>query len=149
MRRRLLLAASALSALCACAAFVAPASALTMKECSARYKAARDGGSAKGMKWTDFRKAECGAKAAARPKAPGDSGGGKPVKATVKVSADVTFPKGIAARYAGETPGKGRLHTCSDAYRANKQANTLGGLRWIQKGGGYYSLCSARLKASS
>ena len=61
----------------------------------------------------------------------------------------MTFPKSIAAKYAKETPGKGRMHTCVDQYRANKTANTLGGLHWIQKGGGYYSLCSARLKASS
>ena len=39
---------------------VSGAHALTMKECSAKYKAAQDSGTLKGMKWNDFRKAECG-----------------------------------------------------------------------------------------
>jgi len=44
-----------------------PASALTMQECSAKYKAAQAAGSLKGQKWNDFRKAECGADATAAP----------------------------------------------------------------------------------
>ena len=36
--------------------------------------------------------------------------------------------------------------TCLDQYRANKAANATGGLRWIAKGGGYYSECNRRLK---
>src|SRR5262245_34352128 len=40
-----------------------PAQALTMQECSAKYKAARDAGTLKGQKWNDFRKAQCGADA--------------------------------------------------------------------------------------
>ncbi|MBZ9659093.1 hypothetical protein LB523_08550 [Mesorhizobium sp. ESP-6-4] len=35
------------------------------------------------------------------------------------------------------------MKECSETYRA------LNGLRWIQKGGGYYSLCNARLKVES
>jgi hypothetical protein len=38
------------------------------------------------------------------------------------------------------------MHTCLDQYYANKDADALGGLKWIQKGGGFYSLCNARLK---
>ena len=38
----------------------APAQALTMQECSAKYKAAQDAGTLNGMKWNDFRKAQCG-----------------------------------------------------------------------------------------
>lgn len=38
------------------------------------------------------------------------------------------------------------MQTCLEQYYANKQNNTLGGLKWIQKGGGYYSLCNSRLK---
>ena len=34
-----------------------------------------------------------------------------------------------------------------DQYYANKENDSLGGLKWIQKGGGFYSLCNARLKA--
>src|SRR3954468_8749000 len=43
--------------------------ALTMKECSAKYKAAQQAGTLKGMKWNDFRKAECGTDATATPAA--------------------------------------------------------------------------------
>ncbi len=38
------------------------------------------------------------------------------------------------------------MHTCLEQYHANKQAGTLGDIRWIEKGGGYYKLCNARLK---
>jgi hypothetical protein len=37
------------------------------------------------------------------------------------------------------------MQTCLDQYRANKAANTNAGLKWIQKGGGYYSECNRRL----
>ena len=43
------------------------AHALSMKECSAKYKAAKDAGTLSGMKWNDFRKAQCGAEATATP----------------------------------------------------------------------------------
>ena len=43
------------------------AHALSMKECSAKYKAAKDAGTLNGMKWNDFRKAQCGAEATAAP----------------------------------------------------------------------------------
>jgi hypothetical protein len=38
------------------------------------------------------------------------------------------------------------MHTCVDQYNANKETNGNGGLKWIQKGGGYYSECNKRLK---
>ena len=37
------------------------AQALSMQECSAKYKAANAAGTLNGMKWNDFRKAECSA----------------------------------------------------------------------------------------
>ena len=49
------------------AAPISGAHALTMKECSAKYKAAQDSGALEGMRWTDFRKAECGTGASALP----------------------------------------------------------------------------------
>src|SRR3981081_999804 len=63
-----------------------PAQALTAKECSAKYKAAQQAGTLNGMKWNDFRKAECGSGAAATPaaggaragRAPAAGGGGPP-----------------------------------------------------------------------
>ena len=45
------------------------AQALTMKECSAKYKEAKAAGTLNGMKWNDFRKSQCGAEATAPPAA--------------------------------------------------------------------------------
>jgi hypothetical protein len=56
------------------------------------------------------------------------------------------FPAKVAPKYAQEPAAKGRLHTCRDQYQANKAANANGGLRWIQKGGGYYSACLKALQ---
>ena len=125
-----------------------PASALTMKECSAKYKIAQKDGSAKSVKWNDFRKAQCGADATAEPDVSMDADE-EPEKATVAAPKGVMFPKAISAKYSSESAGKGRLHTCVDAYHQNKANNTLGSLKWIQKGGGYYSLCNTKLKAAS
>jgi hypothetical protein len=38
------------------------------------------------------------------------------------------------------------MHTCLDQYKANQAANANGGLKWIQKDGGYYSECNKHLK---
>ena len=64
------------------AAFVAtaPAQALTTQECSAKYQAAKAAGTLGGQKWNDFRKAQCGADAAAAPAA-----AEKPATATAPV----------------------------------------------------------------
>jgi hypothetical protein len=56
------------------------------------------------------------------------------------------FPTAIAPAYTGEKPGKARMKTCDDQYKANKATNANGGLKWIQKGGGYWSECNKRLK---
>ena len=46
------------------------AQALTMKECSAKYKAAQTAGTLNGAKWNDFRKTECAANARPRRRHP-------------------------------------------------------------------------------
>ncbi len=141
-----------------------PAQALSMKECSIKYKAAQASGDAAGMSWSDFRKAECSAKAAedtaedaadpvtkdAKAAAKADS---KPEKQPKKTEAEskalsgkTTFPSSTAAKFSTETPAKARMHTCLEQYHANKDRGTLGGMRWIEKGGGYFSLCNAKLK---
>jgi hypothetical protein len=56
------------------------------------------------------------------------------------------YPSAISPKYASESPGKGRMHTCVDQYNANKSSNANGGMKWIQKGGGYYSECNKHLK---
>ena len=127
-----LLCAAAASAFAAFAA-TAPAQALTSQECSAKYQAAKSSGTLNGMKWNDFRKAQCGADAT-------------PMAAPAFPSGPANFPMAINPKYAQESAGKARMHTCVDQYNANKETNGNGGLKWIQKGGGYYSECNKRLK---
>jgi hypothetical protein len=55
----------------------------------------------------------------------------------------------VDPKYSKETAGKARMHTCVDQYNANKAANANGGMKWIQKGGGYYSECSKKLKGAA
>jgi hypothetical protein len=155
-----LLCAIAVSGFAALAA-TSPAQALTTQECSAKYQAAKTAGTLNGQKWNDFRKAECGADAAAAPAAtpaaaPAAPAAPKAAEAKPKppeAAAPATpagpavFPTAVDPKYAKETAGKGRMHTCVDQYNANKAANANGGLKWIQKGGGYYSECNKKLKA--
>jgi hypothetical protein len=144
-------------------ASVSGAHALTMKECSAKYKAAQDSGTLKGMKWNDFRKAECGAGASALPTSapaagatpaaapppatpPAATAATRPAATPARAAVDAVFPSAISSKYSNESAGKARMHTCLDQYNANKAGNGNGGLKWIEKGGGYYSECNKRLK---
>ena len=150
----------------AIAGSASPAAALTMKECSAKYKAAQTAGTLNGMKWNDFRKAECGADASAAPAttpaaapaptapAPATARQAKTAPAPKPAAApaaagDAVFPSAVSSKYSTESAGKARMHTCLDQYNANKANNANGGLNWIQKGGGYYSECNKRLKGAA
>ncbi|QEN87122.1 hypothetical protein FZC33_12635 [Labrys sp. KNU-23] len=140
----------------------APAQALTMKECGDKYQAAKTGNTLNGLSWNDFRKAQCGteaAPAAATPAAPAPATttakpapapsattAAKPAPAAT-ASGNAVFPSAIDPKYAKESAGKQRMHTCLDQYNANKASNGNGGLKWIQKGGGYYSECNKKLKS--
>jgi len=132
------------------------AQALTMTECSAKYKAAKDAGTLNGMKWNDFRKAQCGSDAAAPAAAPAPATASappaapapKPAAAPVAVG-NAVFPNAVDSKYSKESAGKARMETCLDQYKANKTSNGNGGLKWIQKGGGYYSECNKRLKGAA
>jgi hypothetical protein len=150
---------------------IAPAHALTMKECSAKYSAAKEAGTLGNLKWNDFRKTQCGSDGDAAVAAPDaatsdkmaaastaeiattdqtrapSSADSKPPVTTTVVPNEVTFPTSISSKYASETPAKARMHTCLDEYHLNKNNNTLGGLKWVQKGGGYYGLCNTKLKS--
>jgi hypothetical protein len=125
------------------------AQALTMAECSAKYKAAKAAGSLNGMKWNDFRKAQCGsdATAAAPAAAPAPAPAAAPAPAPA-VTGNAVFPGAVDPKYSKDSPGKARRETCLDQYHANKASNGNGGLKWIQKGGGYYSQCNAKLKGA-
>ncbi len=154
-----LLCAVAVTGFAALAA-TAPAQALTTQECSAKYQAAKTAGTLNGQKWNDFRKAQCGADAAAAPAAaptaapaPPKEAESKPKKEAAPAAAPAAapsgpavFPSAVDAKYSKESAGKARMHTCVDQYNANKATNGNGGMKWIEKGGGYYSQCNAKLK---
>jgi hypothetical protein len=148
-----LLCAVAVSGFAALVA-TAPAQALTTQECSAKYQAAKSAGTLGGQKWNDFRKAQCGADAtptaaptAAAPAAPAPKEAKKEAApAPAAPSGPAVFPPAVDSKYSKESAGKARMHTCVDQYNANKASGGNGGLKWIQKGGGYYSECNKRLK---
>jgi|SRR6516162_8496033 len=139
-------------------AVAAPAQALTTQECSAKYQAAKAAGTLGGQKWNDFRKAQCGADAtpaptAAAPAAPAPTAA-KPKKEAAPAAApaavgNAVFPNAVDPKYSKESAGKARMHTCVDQYNANKASNGNAGLKWIEKGGGYYSECNKRLKGAA
>jgi hypothetical protein len=158
VQAKILVCAVAMSGFAAFAA-TSPAQALSTQECSAKYQAAKSAGTLNGQKWNDFRKAECGADATATPAAApaAPAAEAKPAAAPKPAAAapaapgpvgDAVFPSAVDPKYAKETAGKGRMHTCVDQYNANKASNGNGGLKWIQKGGGYYSECNKKLKGA-
>jgi len=117
-----------------------PVAALTLEECSAKYRAANSE-TGRIITWQQFRKDNCGAGATrssanAFPKAHRSMG----------FNPGPVFPQAISRKYANEPAERAPMHTCLDQYRANKQTNGNGGLRWIAKGGGYFSECNKRLK---
>jgi len=97
--------------------------ALSIPGCSVRYLEAKVAGKLNGRKWRDFRRDECGA-----------------------TETTAVFPTAVAQKYAGEKdPERARTRTCADQFTANKATNANGGLKWIEKTGGYYAECVARL----
>jgi hypothetical protein len=95
----------------------------TVPGCAIKYMAAEVAGKLKGRKWKEFREEECG---------PGTT--------------QAVFPTTIAPKYSGVSPDKARTLTCADQFSANKATNANGGMKWIEKSGGYYSECVSRLK---
>ena len=137
-----------------------PAQALTAQECSAKYQAAKTAGTLGGQKWNDFRKANCAADAAATPAAapattpaPAAPKEAKkeaaPAAAPAAPTGPAVFPTAVDAKYSKEKEGTARMHSCLDQYNANKATGGNGGLKWIQKGGGYYSECTKKLKGAA
>ncbi|WPP04078.1 hypothetical protein [Methylocella tundrae] len=149
-------------------ALVDPAAAESVrKECSQKYQAAKAAGTLNGQAWPQFY-SQCAAEAkgaapaatpaatpaaapapAAPPPPPAAPPAANPLKPAPAPAAvgNAVFPSAVSAAYANEKPGKARMKTCLDQYNANKATNANGGLKWIQKGGGYYSQCNARLKS--
>lgn len=150
-------AAAVASSLGLAIALSAPAHAQAdvMKECSGEYQAAKTANTLAGKNWNQFL-AECrvrhaqpaAAPAAAKPAAAAPAA---PAAAAGKQAAPVSpavFPKAVDPKYAKEPEGKAHMKTCVDQYKANKATNSNGGLKWIQKGGGYWSECSKKLKGA-
>ena len=73
----------------------------------------------------------------------------KEAAAPAAPSGPAVYPNAVDSKYSKETAGKARMHTCVDQYNANKASNANGGLKWIQKGGGYYSECTKKLKGAA
>jgi hypothetical protein len=122
-----------------------------MTECSAKYKAAKAAGTLNGEKWNDFRKAECGSTATAAPAAAAPATASAPAAAPAAApvaTGSAVFPSAVDPKYSKDSAGKARRETCLDQYHANKATNGNGGLKWIQKGGGYYSQCNTKLKGA-
>jgi len=158
---RSLLATAAMVAL----TWTIPAHALSMHECSTKYRAAQTANTLNGMSWKEFRKAECGPGAAMAPSnastkaadtmapsattMPDSSKPSKTSRIYNTAPGSAVFPNAVAQKYAGRSAGKARMMTCLDQYKANKTDNMNGGLKWIEKGGGYYSECNKRLKEAN
>ena len=160
-----------LAALLAAGLSVAPAHALTAKDCHAAFKTAKQNGSLNGQSYKAFKAASCGdtsnaaAPAAASgatptttatPAAPATAAGPDsspagtkaPIapKASVASSGNVVFPTAISPEFSKLSAGRARQKTCVAQYNANKANGGNGSLKWIQKGGGYWSECNSRLK---
>jgi hypothetical protein len=56
------------------------------------------------------------------------------------------YPSSISPFHAGEEPQEAYLNTCYDQFKANREINANGGMKWSQNGGGYYSECLKRLQ---
>lgn len=136
------------------AVFTPPAAAMTLKECSTLYQAAKKDGTLGDATWSRFRAARCGGASPSSAAAPAANqqavaNAPKAASATPAPAIEALLPSAIDPKFAAEKPSLQRLHTCSLAYRAAKKDGKLAGLRWIQKGGGFYSLCVAKLKAAA
>ncbi len=147
MKTVLLIASGMFVAVLASASMPAPAHALTAKECSAKYQAAKAAGTLSGMKWIDFRKAECGAAApAATPPPAAEKPAPTPPPAAEKPAA--LPPAAATAEKKQATGGRAamiaRERACGAEWKAAKAAGTRPpGMKWPQ----YWSECDKRKKA--
>jgi hypothetical protein len=106
---------------------IAPAkkSAVSAPACYVRFLEAKVAGKLNGRTYVDFRRDVCGEK-----------------------ETTAVFPTAISGKYDSEKDlDKARRQTCADQFTANKATNANGGLKWIEKDGGYYAECVNRLKS--
>jgi hypothetical protein len=117
---------------------------LSFKECGAKYRSAKADGSLGARKWLDYRRAECGITADAFRQPPSRSEASR-AEATRRLA----FPVALASEFSSQKPWEARMRTCLKSYREQKKAGTLYGVKWVERGGGYYSLCSAKLREAT
>jgi membrane protein involved in colicin uptake len=134
----------------------------TVKACEAEWKAAEAAKTTGGKKRAEFitacRQEQAPAATAAPAPAPAATEPAPAPKPAAKkkeapmaapaATGNAVFPSTVSPKYSKESAGKARMHTCLDQYNENKANNGNGGLKWIQKGGGYYSECNKRLKGA-
>ena len=165
MRPTLFIAAfGAALALPAAPSFAASA---IQKECSAKYQAAKTSNALNGMTYNQYYK-QCAADvrsgkttptaappaaaaptpipAAPAPKAAPPTTTATRAPVAPAAAGAAVFPTAVSPQYKDLSAGIARRKTCDDQYKLNKANNGNGGLKWIEKGGGYYSECNKRLK---
>lgn len=126
------------------------AQALTMTECSAKYKAAKEANTLNGMKWNDFRKAQCGADATSAPAA-------APTQTAAPAAKPAAEPKPTVASAPAAAPteakpatgGRQAMYTreraCGAEWKAAKANGTRpAGMKWPQ----FWHECDVRMKAA-
>lgn len=144
------------------------AASAVQKECSAKYQAAKSGGTLNGMTYNQFysqcskevKEEKAGGSAtptatAAPATAPASraptttAAPSAPAPTTAATGGAAVFPTAISSEFSKESAGKARMHTCLAQYKANgsSKGTANAGLKWIEKGGGYYSECNKRLKS--
>jgi hypothetical protein len=140
MKTQILIASGILLAAAAGVAATLPAQALSMKECSAKYQAAKDGGTLGGKTWNEFRKSECGSETEA---APGATTG----PATASAPASTPTPTTTKPPKTG-SPGReamiARERACGKEWKEAKAAGKTTGMKWPQ----FWHECDERKKAA-
>ena len=106
---------------------ISPASALSMSECSVKFKAAKAAGTDAGMKWNDFRKAQCAA----------DASAAAPASTAVKAAAPAAPAASTAVKPAAPaaavatTPSGSFMKDCAAAWKGMKATNAVpAGMKW-------------------
>jgi hypothetical protein len=161
---------SGLAALCAAAVAAAmlsaPAGAQApnrLRTCNDEWNAMKAAGTVGDKRYADFRK-ECLARLATPQAAPPPGAAAEaPAAAQPPASrpphtaapstparpaapGEAVFPSAVSPKFASESAGRARMHTCLEQYKENKATGGNADMKWIQKGGGYYSECNKRLK---
>ena len=137
-------------------AATAPAQALTTQECSAKYQAAKTAGTLAGQKWNDFRKAQCADAAAAPAAAPLLRRRWRPSPLPRRKLRPQPPPRRRQDPQCShppwmqntprKPPARPGCIPASINTTPTRTSNGNGGMKWIEKGGGYYSECNKKLK---